>query len=648
MRILLLALIFLLSTQIVSAQLSPSITIKPKVWLRADAGTITPVFWTDVSGNKRNATALANEGPTQTALMNFNNAIVFDGNDYMKIPYSLERTSELTILSVFHSSDTTERGLWGLEQAVTRSTLFTTRRAIGPDTLAADYGKHEKRAVLNTLSQNWDKTVLLDSTAFLAFGSAGKSTKYKPFSGQVAELIIFDRALTFLERVQYETYLGIKYGTSLKDQNYVSLDNKVLWRASENKSYANHIAGIGREDAFQLYQKQSQSAYDSGFLTVSIGRITASNKDNSSAFANGNFLVWGDNNLSKVDKPGEGIDSVLSIVQRKWMMVATGNEVQKLETEMYVDLKKLRTSADGYWMVIDRSGQGNFSVDNVEYIFPDRYTADGKAVYKVLWDTDKSGKDCFGLARARNLFVVVRTLSDPSCKNETAGKVRIEVVAGKPTYQFTLATSTKVLKEWNGKGSPVEHEGLREGKYVLTVKSNDDQLVRNFSLTMPDALHIDAGQDQRLLPDKEIVLDVKGQVPDNIPVTYLWENNFGLSSEGSKVTVTESGIYKISVTKLSDGCVFSDEVTITGTEEQKLAVYPTIVNRGEQYNVSVSLPEQASVTVQVYDMKGNLIQEWIGSNRTEYSFKGVLNSSGMFVVRLTTPKGPTSTKLVVN
>lgn len=644
-----LAIAFLFLSLVTTAQTSPDF-IKPKVWLRGDVGNITPLIWSDVSGNKHHATALADEGPTDSISFNFNTAILFDGvNDYMKVPYSLERTSELSVLSVFHSNDTTERGMWGIEDAVNRNIMLTTRRVFGPDTIADHYGKNENRAVLNTLVQNWVKAVTTDSSAYLALGSTGKAKNDKPFKGAISELIIFDRAITFLERIQYETYLAIKYGTSLKDQNYVSSASKLLWNASENKEYTDRLAGIGRDDAFLLYQKQSRSAYDSGFLTISAGKIAVTNAGNSSTINIGDFLVWGDNNLPKTDKPGDGADSMLSIVQRRWLITATGNTVNQLPTELYIDVSKLPNNAEGYWLIVDRSGQGNFHVDNVEYILVDRITPDGKAVYKVLWDTDQSGKDNFGFARAKDLFVVVRKLDDPSCTNETAGKVRIEVVAGKPSYKFKLANQTKVLREWDGQGRSVEQDGLSGGNYVLTVKDkNRDQLTRNFTLTLPDALQIDVGEDQRLLPGKEIVLDVRAQVPDSIPVTFLWQNNFGFSSEESKVTITESGIYTVTVTKQKDGCVFSDEITISGTEEQKLAVFPTVISRGDHYNVSVSIPETGSITIQVLDLKGNVYQEWTGRGKTEYLFKGTLSGAGMYLVKVNTPKGVQSAKLIVN
>jgi hypothetical protein len=622
---------------------------RPSVWLRADRSALSTEKWTDVSGNGRDAVALSGENPLPGGTLNFNKALLFDGvNDYLKIPVNLEGLSELTILSVFHSSDTIERGTWGAENAVSRSIMLTTRRATGPDTITDTYGKNENQIVLHTLAQSWEGTTVKSATAFLALGSAGKTRSQKPFKGAVAELMVFSRALGFLERLQIETYLAIKYGAPMPGRNYISSHEKVLWKADENSAYSHRMAGLGRDDAFELYQKQSRSAYDSGLLTFGINRLAASNDENTATVNDGDFLLWGDNNGSRVSKPGEGSDSVLSLVQRKWLLTATGNTVSQLATEVTLDLSRLPSTSLGYWLVVDRSGQGNFSVDNLEYILPDRMT-NGLAVYKVQWDTDRSGKDSFGFARASNLFAVVRKLSEPSCTNETAGHVRLEIIAGNPPYSHTLTgKDNTITREGKTLDKVFEQKDLLKGEYTLVLKDAEgDALKRNFILTMPDALTINLGEDQTLTPGDEIVLDLKPPVPDTIPVRYHWENNFGFTSTASKVSITESGIYRVTVTKEKDGCAFSDELVISGSEQQKLAVYPTIINRGGTYSISISLPESGNVMVQIIDMKGTPHQTLDGQNNSEYHFKATLNESGLYMVVIQTPQGTESRKVIV-
>jgi hypothetical protein len=187
-----------------------------------------------------------------------------------------------------------------------------------------------------------------------------------------------------------------------------------------------------------------------------------------------------------------------------------------------------------------------------------------------------------------------------------------------------------------------------KGDYSLIVSdASGESLTRNFTLIMPDGIDINLGDDQKLGPGNRIILDVKEQVPANIPVAYLWESSFGLTGSESKITITESGIYKVIVTKQSDGCQFSDAIAISGTDEEKVAVFPTIVNRDEPFNISVSLPESGDVEIQLFDLKGTPANALKGTNSPEHHFKTSLSNSGMYVIMVRTANGTQTKKVIV-
>lgn len=641
---------FFLSVSLCHAQTTDSL-MAPRVWLSADQSALTPNGWADVGLFKNDATGVfAGSTPSAYQMINFNKSLVFDGvDDYLKIPYSLDGLSEFSVLAVFQSADTTERGVWGSEES-SRKVLLTTRRAVGPDSIADSYGKAEKMAVLNSVVQSWEDAGVSSSSGFTVIGSAGVSRNYKPFKGSIAELIVFNRSLPFLERVQYETYLAIKYGTGLRGGNFVSSNEKVLWHVEQNSRYGHNIAGIGRDDHFKLYQKQSGSAYDSGLLVINAGALADSNPANKATINNLDFVLWGDNGLPLTTKPGEGADSLLSIVERKWLVTATGSTARLLPTELRVDVNKLPAEPMSYWLVIDRSGRGDFSADNLEYILPGR-TSKGKIIYKnVMWDTDGSGKDNFGFARAKDLFAVVRTLKYPSCLDETAGRIRIEVIAGDPAFNFTLTEANKKIspREWRQKVDSVEQRDLVGGEYTLTLKDGSrESLTRTFNLTVPDALYFSLGPDRPLSSMEPIILDVSAQIPDSVKVSYRWENSFGFRSSGRSITATEHGVYRVFVTKEKDGCVFTDDVAITGAETQTVAVYPTVLASNENYNISISMEEPAGVLVKVYNAKGIIVDEMNGTDNSEYQFITRLRDSGVFLVVIQTPQGMETHKVIV-
>ncbi len=243
----------------------------------------------------------------------------------------------------------------------------------------------------------------------------------------------------------------------------------------------------------------------------------------------------------------------------------------------------------------------------------------------------------------------MRTLTNPSCTDETAGKVRIEVISGKPAFSFVFKDKDgKVTREWRQKTESVEQKDLVGGEYTLTLEDGTNEtLTRQFKLTVPDALYITLGPDRPLSVSDPIVLDVSAQVADSVKVSYRWENSFGFNSTEKSIKATEPGVYRVFVTKEKDGCVFTDDVAITGAEEQNIAVYPTLLSSNENYNVSISLEKPASVIVRVFNATGLIIDEMQGADNSEYQFITRIKDSGVFLVVIQTPNGLETRKVVV-
>lgn len=634
-----------------AAAQGPDSSSLPAVWLRADKGEITSMLWSDHSGHKRHATALNGEGPVKDALFNYNPALSFDGiNDYLKIPFSVEGLDELTIMAIFRSADTTEKGVWGAERGLARNILLTTHRAAGPDSTVDAIGNNGGFAVLNTVVQNWNKALTTSDSAYLALGSAGKQKDFQPFKGILAELLVFDKRLDLLEQLKYETYLALKYGIPLQDRNYVSTANKVVWAAGPNKKFAWRIAGLGKDSSLLLDQKQSRSAFDTaGLFTVSVGKLAPTNAENKAILPNGNFLVWGDNNeaLTTAAAPGDS----LALLERKWLMSASGSEAPGLKTSIRLDLKQLPPHPKGYWLVIDRSAQSEFSIDNLSYVLADSVSADSIAVYEnVSWDSDRSGRDVFSFARSKGFTAVLTNLNPPSCIEPLSGRASFQLLGGRAPYQYELAnTSTGHVR----KGSSADAEGrmsvdaLAAGNYSFRINDADGQkTTRTFSVTVPGALVIELGSDRKLTPGQPVVLDATRNIPDTAAVKYQWRSSYGLTATGGKISVTETGIYTVEVTN-AQGCVYSDEVVVYGAGKYRFEVFPSLSTDG-RYNVSISLPEQGNVNVYLADLKGNKLREMTGRNGSEFYFTGRIPTPGMYMVVWQTAKGTETRKIIVH
>jgi hypothetical protein len=621
----------------------------PQVWLRADIGEITPEGWPDYSQNLRNAVFLNGGLPVIDESFNFNKALVFDGEQHaLKVPYNLEGLQAMTLMAVFHSSDTLERGIWGAENAIAREVMLTTRRSAGPDEAMDEFGQYGNQPVLNAVFQSWEESGEQAEDAYIVLGRVDEEKEgIAPLKGRLAEFLVFDKRLSFMESVQVQTYLSVKYGIPMHEGNYVNSKEEVVWHAEQNKPFAHRITGIGRDDAFALYQKQAKSAFDTvGLIALSVGPIAKTNAENTARMNHGEFLIWGDNDYALKSKWIHTPEVSLSVLDRKWAMNVTGQATSKLKTQLKVNLSELPQDSLGYWLVVDRSGQGNFQPDNLTYFMADSIAADSTMYFNdVSWDTDASGKDIFSFARKSNLMVVLSSLENPDCQNQKGGVLKADILGDKGPFHCKLTTSDdKVNLSWKG-NREVLLDTLEAGDYQLQVwDASGAEFTRTFSLSLPNALYVDLGDDRVL--DQEIAMDASVHIPEGEQVTYQWLLQGKVVGNGPGFTASKPGKYTAQVID-GDGCVFSDEIHLKAPEASKFEIFPNRLAAGEHFKVQVVMEEAGTAILSIYNMNGLLQQQLKGEGKSVYQFEGTLHNTGMYLFKLQSPKGVEARKVII-
>ncbi len=139
-----------------------------------------------------------------------------------------------------------------------------------------------------------------------AFGTTqfpGNGSDNAGFTGNIGELVIYGTgSITAAERNKVDAYLAIKYGVTLNNtNNYTSSQDVVVWSAAANAGFYNNVAGIGQDFISALHQKQSrsQSANTNGQVIMSLNELATTNAENTGSVDNGQFLLWGDNNVKQ-------------------------------------------------------------------------------------------------------------------------------------------------------------------------------------------------------------------------------------------------------------------------------------------------------------------------------------------------------------
>ncbi|PWN65939.1 hypothetical protein C1638_006020 [Chryseobacterium oncorhynchi] len=125
----------------------------------------------------------------------------------------------------------------------------------------------------------------------------GRDINWGSHDGQMNEAIVFATPLTALEKARVDSYLAIKWGTTLTG-DYVNSTNSIVWNTST--AYQNNIFGIARDNLSALYQRQSRSENRSQKLIIGVGNSLANtNFDNTNSLTEGQFLIAGDNGLKQ-------------------------------------------------------------------------------------------------------------------------------------------------------------------------------------------------------------------------------------------------------------------------------------------------------------------------------------------------------------
>ena len=119
-----------------------------------------------------------------------------------------------------------------------------------------------------------------------------------------------------------------------------------------------------------------------------------------------------------------------------------------------------------FYLVIDRTGHGDFSSTQRSYIKADSISADGIATFNnVAWDTDGSGKDVFTIGLKSTSSVA----SLPNNKNQDDARIQFQLYPNPVSNgQYKLSVkldkpgdiivqiydlSQRIIESWKGSGN---------------------------------------------------------------------------------------------------------------------------------------------------------------------------------------------------
>ncbi len=125
------------------------------------------------------------------------------------------------------------------------------------------------------------------------------------------------------------------------------------------------------------------------------------------------------------------------------------------------------------FLVIDRSGTGDFDPAHTEYIQVDEIDpVREKAIFNnVFFDSDGSGSDMFTFAYRQSALEGEIEINDPDC-NQANGEAIIKLTSGTRAFKYTLKDmeTEEIVKSGRENSYTIHLTGLKGGEYELTVE----------------------------------------------------------------------------------------------------------------------------------------------------------------------------------
>ena len=327
----------------------------PSAWFMADdqalllnndataLNTAANNTWFDLTVNSNHVVTSGSDNPTyykstKTKIRNYNPVIEFT-DDRMRMmtylngfAYGKQGKSVFGVADMFATNTAENLTGYGLDGTTDRDFMifknnlnilkmrgwnsdldgFTYSAAKRTDVL---FGTYDNGNILSTNNAKLFSNSLLVSQANrtswntymndnsqLDIGNAPDRVAVNGWDGNFSEIIYYPWSLTNNERQKIDSYLAIKWGTTLDQTNptdYLASDGSVIWNAAFATSFNKDITVIGRDDCGALNQKQSTSTDGNDIVAMSKSGFTINNLENTISFdENLSFVAFAHNDAS--------------------------------------------------------------------------------------------------------------------------------------------------------------------------------------------------------------------------------------------------------------------------------------------------------------------------------------------------------------
>lgn len=597
------------------------------------------ILWLKAANSEDSLTAKKVKEPSEINHTHFNFNPVTDSKSVKKSFRNIVN-QQYSLFVVFKSDFEEEHNLLTLNRGKTK-VLVTNKEVLNDKEMP--YKVDSKQGIiLSYINGNNDKngkkrnSLVIDE--LFAEDKEGKE--------QLMELIYFPRLLTKSERQKLETWLSIKYGISISGEfDYLDSKGDKIWDVKESKTYNNRVTGIGRDDAYGLYQKQSGNSQKDG-IYIGLGKIDTTNTLNKFIIEDQSFLLWGDNAGKTI--LSEDKNNKIKRMERIWKMDVSGiNAKDSITTQLKLNKKEIAYTnktqgAEFLWLCVNAIENSKFNYTDAKYY--KQSSEDENFIYfnDISWDSDASGADVFTFIQGQDFFL--EHTNEFACVSDS-GLVSVKLIGGTPPY--TLAFDGK---EFTITNDYIEFSNLQSGKYSLKASES-----KGNSKTVEITLD----------PFSTVIISLNpvwyiGTSGEAIVVPVMEQTDAGLSFEwikGDKILSTDKeftskipGDYILRVIT-TEGCNKEIPFTIEDSFHNLSSgwiVYPNPAKSGEPFSIEFSFEKESEVILSINSMEGKQIRHKDLGMIKNFVYRDAIATAGVYLITLHIGNTAGTVKLIVH
>ena len=467
------------------------------------------------------------------------------------------------------------------------------------------------------------------------------------------EVLIIPSRLPKEKKAAVQTYLSVKYGVSLdKGQDYMSNDKTTLWEYEKNKKHSNRITGLGREDFFGLYQKQTQNSTDS-LMGMSLGSVETYNNLNKEVLQDKSYLIYGDNGNSlsfeKVDgKPFEKL-------KRSWKFLKTRNfETDSLHIRF--DPKQLSENwkEEDFYLYMNNSESNPISLESLKVV--KGVFQDSILVFKgTELGKTKYTEGYFTIYKKDRFEAETKYVND--C--EAGDYLNLKIIGGVSPYDITIKGADTEIPTWNRKVSNKESvlKNLPTGEGLsLAIK---DAVGNRISIPMTsnnkEEIPVFLNSSWNLENNGGVLVSpwISEEISKN-DLQFEWRFKGEVVGTQEQLTAIIAGDYSLKVSSKMGCVILPFQVQPLTLDEKETpiikgenGIYPNPVKAGEEFTIKVNLPKTSDLRINIYTLKGQFLHSKTFLDTDYVEYQNTLNTAGVYLVILKSAHDTQILKLVV-